>query len=165
MRWWPILKSIFANFLFTTWVEVIRWVLERLVFLIATLEPFTYLGLPIKVTSLSRKDWQPLTERVEKKLAIWKGNALSRGGRLILVNSNLSSLPLYFLFFYYFPEWVIHVIDRIRHSFFWKGIKDIHGGVCLINWQLVCSHKNQGGLGVYVTLALTNHLFLNTWML
>jgi len=58
--------------------------------------PFTYLGLPIKVTSLSREDWQPLIERVEKKLATWKGNTLSRGGILILVNSVLSS-SLYFM--------------------------------------------------------------------
>jgi len=30
---------------------------------------FTYLGLPIKVTSLSKEDWQPLIEKVEKKLS------------------------------------------------------------------------------------------------
>ena len=42
--------------------------------------PFTYLGLPVKMTSLTRKDWQPLIERVEKRLPTWKENALSRGG-------------------------------------------------------------------------------------
>ena len=41
---------------------------------------FTYLGLPIKVITLRREDWQPLIERVEKRLTTWKGNALSRGG-------------------------------------------------------------------------------------
>ena len=41
--------------------------------------PFNYLELPIKVTSLTREDWQPLIERVEKRLATWKDNALSRG--------------------------------------------------------------------------------------
>ena len=48
--------------------------------------------------------------------------------------------------FYHLPEWVIHGIDRIRHAFYWKGTKDIYGTVCLINWQLICSHMSQGGL-------------------
>ena len=78
---------------------------------------FTYLGLPIKATTLTREDWQPLVDRMEKGLATWKGNALSRGGRLILVNSMLSSLPLYFMSFYYLSEQVIHAIDRIRCAF------------------------------------------------
>ena len=61
------------------------------------------------------------------------------------MNSVLSYLSLYFISFYYLPEWVIQGIDRIHHAFFWKGTKDIHGGLYLINWQLICSHKNQGG--------------------
>jgi len=32
--------------------------------------PFMYLGLPIIPTSLTREHWQPLIERIEKKLAI-----------------------------------------------------------------------------------------------
>jgi len=38
--------------------------------------PFIYLGVPIKVTSFTREDWQPLIERGGKKLATWKGGAL-----------------------------------------------------------------------------------------
>ena len=63
---------------------------------------FTYIGLLIKVTSLTREDWQPLIEKAEKKT--WKGNVLSRGGRLVLMKSILSSLPLYFMSFYYLAE-------------------------------------------------------------
>ena len=44
--------------------------------------PFTYLWQPIKVTSLSKEDWQSLIERVEKRLSAWKGNAPSGGGRI-----------------------------------------------------------------------------------
>ena len=83
---------------------------------------FTYLGLPIKMTSLTREDWQPLIERVEKRLATWKENALS-GGRLILVNSVLSSMPLYFMSFYYLSEWVI------QSAFFRKGTGTFMAGI------------------------------------
>ena len=61
-----------------------------------------------------------------------KGNTLFRGGRLIFVNAVLSNLPLYFMFFYCLLEWVIHNIDHIHRAFFWKGTKDIHGGLCLV---------------------------------
>ena len=79
---------------------------------------FTYLGLPIKATSLITEDWQSLIERVEKRLAIWKENSLSRGGGLILVNSVLSSMALYFVSFFFLSEWVIHAIDQIYRAFF-----------------------------------------------
>ena len=48
-------------------------------------------------------------------------NALSRGSRLILMNSVMSSMPLYFMSFYHLTKWVISAIDRIRRAFFWKG--------------------------------------------
>ena len=55
--------------------------------------PFTYLRLPIKVATLTREDWPPFAEKIEKRLATWKGSTPSRGERLILVNLVLSSLP------------------------------------------------------------------------
>ena len=108
----------------------------------------TYLGLPIKPTSLTKEDWQLLIERIEKRLANWKSNALSQGDRLILVNFILSSMSLYYMSFYLLPDLVIHAIVRIRHAFFWKGTRSMHRGFCLINRQLICSHKNQGSLDI-----------------
>ena len=64
--------------------------------------------------------------------------------------------------FYFFPKRVINLIDRIRCAFFWKGTRNIHGGLCLIHWQLVCSHKNQGGLGV-CNLRAFNLALLSKW--
>ena len=63
--------------------------------------PFTYLGLLLKLTTLSNIDWQPLLDRVKKRLAAWNGHTLSRGGRLVLVNSVLTSLPLYYMLFFF----------------------------------------------------------------
>ena len=31
--------------------------------------PFTYLGLPLTPTTLSKTDWQPLLDRIDKRLA------------------------------------------------------------------------------------------------
>ena len=64
---------------------------------------FTHLGLPLKLITLSKTDWQLLLDRIDKRLVAWKGHSLSRGGRLILVNSVLTMLSLYFMPFFFLP--------------------------------------------------------------
>jgi hypothetical protein len=61
---------------------------------------FRYLGLPMHTRKLSNKDWQTIENRIEKKLSDWKGKMLSIGDRLILINSVLSSLPMFMMSFF-----------------------------------------------------------------
>jgi hypothetical protein len=57
---------------------------------------FRYLGIPMSPRRLSNRDWRVVEERFQKKkLSSWKGKLLSSGGRLVLINSVLSSLPLF----------------------------------------------------------------------
>ena len=55
---------------------------------------------------------------IDKRLAGWKGNTLCGGGRLILVNVVLSSMPLYMMTFHKLPALVMDRIDRMRRNFF-----------------------------------------------
>ena len=59
--------------------------------------PFSYLGIPIGVSSKSWIVWQPIIRKFEAKLAKWKQRSLSMGGRITLINSVLSALPIYLL--------------------------------------------------------------------
>ena len=54
--------------------------------------PFSYLGIPIHHRKLSNKEWKCIEERIEKKLSCWKGKLMSYGGRLVLINSVLTSM-------------------------------------------------------------------------
>jgi hypothetical protein len=83
--------------------------------------PFRYLGIPMHVRKLSNADWSTLLERIEKKLGSWKGKHLSYGGRLVLINSVLSSLPLYMLSFFEIPREVLKKVDYLRSRFFWQS--------------------------------------------
>lgn len=56
--------------------------------------PFTYLGMPIHHRKLTNKEWKCNEHRFEKKLISWKGKLVSYGGRLILVNSVFTNLPI-----------------------------------------------------------------------
>lgn len=55
-----------------------------------------YLVLPLTNGNLKCEDWNVLVSKFEKKSATWKANILSAGGRSILSNSVLSSIPLYY---------------------------------------------------------------------
>lgn len=50
--------------------------------------------------------WNPIIEKFNKKLASWKGNLLSIGGRLTLIKASLTSLPLYFMSLFPVPKGV-----------------------------------------------------------
>ena len=109
--------------------------------------PFPHLGLSLKPTTFSKEDWQPLLDRIDKRLAAQKGHSLSRGGRLILVNSVLTSLSLYFMSFFYLPQWVVEHIDRLRRAFFWIGESVVTGGQCLVIGRFFVLHVARAVLG------------------
>jgi hypothetical protein len=59
--------------------------------------PFRYLRIPIHHRKLRNIDLREVEERFRKMLSSWKGKLLSTGGRLILINSVLSSLSIFML--------------------------------------------------------------------
>ncbi|XP_006606686.1 uncharacterized protein [Glycine max] len=83
--------------------------------------PFSYLGIPIGVSSKSWSVWQPIIRKFEDKLAKWKQRSLSMGGRITLINSVLTALPIYLLSFFKIPKKVVHKIVSIQRKFLWGG--------------------------------------------
>lgn len=68
--------------------------------------PINYMGVLLDKGRLSRRECFLLIDRVERKLDSWKAHYLSMGGRLILLNTVLSSLPHYLMPITIFPKWV-----------------------------------------------------------
>lgn len=81
----------------------------------------TYLGMLIRAKSKSKGIWSGAIENSEKRLASWKSQYLSSGGRLTLVNSVLDSLPSYMMSVFPAPASVTERFDAIRKNFLWKG--------------------------------------------
>lgn len=65
-----------------------------------------------------------------------------------LVNSVLSSIPVYYMNCFRLPKWVIKRMDKVRRLFLWG--KGEQGGrrISLLNWESVCILKKWGGMGV-----------------
>ena len=80
--------------------------------------PLTYLGIAIGDKDLKGKASANMLSKLENRLSNWKGRLLSSGGRLVLVNSSLSSIPTYTMGFYNLSEETHKTMDSIRARFF-----------------------------------------------
>ncbi|XP_073358207.1 uncharacterized protein [Aegilops tauschii subsp. strangulata] len=108
--------------------------------------PFTYLGIPIHHRKLTNREWKCIEDRFEKKLSCWKGKLLSYGGRLILINSVLTSLPMFLLSFFEVPVGVRKRLDFYRSRFFWQS-DDLKRKYRLAKWDIYLSSQGSGGVG------------------
>ncbi|KAJ9558233.1 hypothetical protein OSB04_012847 [Centaurea solstitialis] len=82
-------------------VEVVDW--AKVIGCSSGLLPFTYLGLPVGVSMKRISHWEKVITKVKNKLSGWKTKWISFGGRLTLVKSVLSSIPLYFFSLFHAP--------------------------------------------------------------
>ena len=104
--------------------------------------PSCYLGLPLGPPFKSEVVWDGVEERFRKRLAMWKRQYLSKGGRLTLIQSTLSSMPIYFMSLFYLPRKVRLRLEKIQRDFLWGGgalVKRPH----LVKWNLVCLGKKK----------------------
>ncbi|KAJ9709030.1 hypothetical protein PVL29_000829 [Vitis rotundifolia] len=124
--------------------------------------PSIYLGLPLGAHHKASSMWDRVEERMRKKLACWKRQYISKGGRLTLIKSTLASSPIYQLSLFRMPKLVAKRLEKIQRDFLWGGgslEKKIH----LINWEVVCTQKAKGGLGIRKIETL-NKALLGKWI-
>ena len=103
-----------------------------------------------------------MEDRFQRKLSTWKGKNNSYGGRLVLLNSVLSSLPMFMLSFFEIPRGVLQRLDYYRSSFFWSSDSQ-KKKYRLTKWDYICRPKDQGGLGV-LNLDIMNRCLLSKWL-
>ena len=83
--------------------------------------PSTYLGLPLGAPHKFVAVWDGVEERLRKKLAMWKRQFISKGGRITLIRSTLSSMPIYFMSLLCIPRVVRLRFEQIQRDFLWGG--------------------------------------------
>ncbi|RVW34823.1 Transposon TX1 uncharacterized 149 kDa protein [Vitis vinifera] len=83
--------------------------------------PSCYLGLPLGAPFKSMVLWDGVEERFRRRLAMWKRQYVSKGGRLTLIQSTLSSMPIYFMSFFYLPRKARLRLEKIQRDFLWGG--------------------------------------------
>ena len=124
--------------------------------------PMTYLGLPLGAKFKDRAIWNSILERMERRLTRWKQLYFSKGGKITLIKSTLSSLPTYFLSLFPIPVDIAIHIERLRTNFLWGGL-DESPKFLLVKWAQVCSPLQSGGLGIR-NLRAFNQALLGKWL-
>jgi hypothetical protein len=79
--------------------------------------PTTYLGLPLSSKKLSAGDLAHWIEKIAAKLPGWKAELLNLAGRITLIKSVLSAIPVYLFTALNAPKWVIKAIEKIQRNF------------------------------------------------
>ena len=105
--------------------------------------------------------WDGVEERFQKSLAMWKMQFISKGGRITLIRSSLSSIPIYFMPLMRMPKEVRLRLEQIQRDFPWGG-GALKRKSHLVKWAIVCSDKRKGDLGVRSPSTL-NRAFLYKW--
>ena len=123
--------------------------------------PTTYLGLPLGANHKVKSVWDGVEERYRKRLALWKRQHISKGGRLTLIRGTLSNMAIYFLSLLQIPRKVKVRLEKIPREFLWGG-GALEGKIHLVKWKIVCSNKDKGGLGV-ICLGTLNKALLAKW--
>ena len=102
-----------------------------------------------------------MEERFRKKLAFWKRRYISKGGKLTLIKSTLTNLPIYTMSLIQIPKGVKSRLEKIQRDFL-RGGGNLERKINLANWSIVCTSKEKGGLGVR-SLVKPNKSLLGKW--
>ncbi|XP_019429814.1 PREDICTED: uncharacterized protein LOC109337317, partial [Lupinus angustifolius] len=81
--------------------------------------PFKFLGIPVGANPKRLSTWSPVIDTFKRTLSRWQQKLLSFGGRVTLLKSVLSSLPIYYFSFFKAPVSIIHELERIQRRFLW----------------------------------------------
>ena len=139
--------------------------LSRLALLLdykASYWPILYLGLPLGGNPTVCGFWDPMIERISRRLDGWQKAYLSFGGRITLLHSCLSHIPSSFLSLFKIPVSMAAKVERMQRDFLWSGVgegKRDH----LVSWDAVCKPRVKGGLGIG-NIPLRNRALLGKWL-
>lgn len=123
---------------------------------------FKFHGVIVGGNPRREKLWNPITDNMRDKLSPWIGRLLSIGGRVSLINSVLTNLPVYHMSFFKMPNKVIGDVVKLQRNFLWHNVGE-KKGVDWIRWSIIFKKKYEGGLGVK-DMAKFNKALLTKWL-
>jgi hypothetical protein len=124
--------------------------------------PMKYLGMPVSCHKISKAQLNYVSEKTKKRLGTWQCEYLSSGGKSILIDSCLSSIPMYTMGVYQLYKGKFQRLDSIRSRFFWEGTskkRKYH----MIKWEALNRPKEFGGLG-FMDVRVMNACLIATWI-
>ncbi|XP_026428275.1 uncharacterized protein LOC113324163 [Papaver somniferum] len=124
--------------------------------------PANYLGLSLGDSALGLRKWDALLEKVKGRLPSWIRSVLNKSGKLTLVKSVLSSIPVYMFSLFTAPVRVINKLEKVMSDFLWDKsdtVKCYHP----VKWKKVRTPLSKGGLGIKSLRSMNKALICKWW--
>ncbi|GJT19431.1 RNA-directed DNA polymerase, eukaryota, reverse transcriptase zinc-binding domain protein [Tanacetum coccineum] len=106
--------------------------------------PFNYLGVKVGDIMSRGNSWAEVISKLSSCLFRWKLKTLSSGGRLTLIKSVLTAIPLYHMSIFKAPICVLNKMEAIRRNFF-NGVEELDRKMTWIAWKHVLPSKEKRG--------------------
>uniref|UniRef100_A0A8I6X1C4 Reverse transcriptase domain-containing protein n=1 Tax=Hordeum vulgare subsp. vulgare TaxID=112509 RepID=A0A8I6X1C4_HORVV len=110
--------------------------------------PITYLGIPLSTRRPTVAQMHPLVDSVAGRLPTWKAWLMNKAGRLALVKSVLSAIPIHQMLALAPPKKTPKQLEKIQRDFLWAGRAAAQGRHCHVNWRTVSPPLALGGMGI-----------------
>ncbi|RVW92408.1 putative ribonuclease H protein [Vitis vinifera] len=123
--------------------------------------PAVHLGLPLGAPNKAVSGWDGVEEKVRRRLVLWKRQYISKGGRITLIKSTMTNMPVYQMSLFRMPKSVARRLEKLQRDFLWGG-GNLERKAHLVKWEVVCGDKEKGGLGIR-KLTLLNKALLGKW--
>lgn len=124
--------------------------------------PFNFVGLIVGGNLRKISFWNLVNEGIMARLALLLWRLVSVGGRVELLNSVITNLPLYYMSFFKMSVKVEWDIIRIQRNFLWHNSEE-RKGIGWICWKSICKRKEEGGLRIK-DVGLFNKALLSKWL-
>ncbi|XP_071917289.1 uncharacterized protein [Coffea arabica] len=109
--------------------------------------PIRYLGCPLYTGRSKKVYYTDIYNAVANRILSWKNQILSLGGRVVLIQSVLSSMPIHLLAAASPPKGMLMVIEKLFAKFLW-GSSNFGDKFHWIRWADLCRPKDEGGVGL-----------------
>lgn len=123
--------------------------------------PIIYMGAALGGNPRRKNFWLPVLDKMRSKLGLWSSKWLSLSGRLVMLKSVMSAVPIYHMAVFLAPVGVIGDMEKLMRVFLW-GKREGGRRISWIAWSQICKRLQLGGLGLGF-LCWKNRAMLIKW--
>ncbi|KAJ0230967.1 Reverse transcriptase domain-containing protein [Hirschfeldia incana] len=109
--------------------------------------PVRYLGVPLSAKKMHKSDFKPLLDKIEVKFNSWTVKHLSFAGRFQLIQAVIYSTITFWTSIFILPNECIRILERMCSAFLWRGAPQ-SARSAKVSWEIVCTPREEGGLGL-----------------
>ena len=114
----------------------------------ATWDKVKYLVLPLTLGQNNPSLWLEIVNKIKAKIVSWGGHWLTKVGKVILIKSVLSSIPIYQSSLLMAPKAILDQISKLIRDILWSGGKGNQNRMHLVKWEIIKKPVLEGSLQI-----------------